>query len=93
MISCRLSSTRPTSTIKRSANALLFMSEDDDWLAKRKENAGMMPAIVGRPEEMAGIVEQYEKAGVDELILPDFTLGALDRKLESYDRFIDAARA
>ena len=77
------------------SNALLFMSEDDDWLAKRKENAAQvpMPAIIGRPEEMAGVVKQYEAAGVDELIIPDFTLGPLDRKLKAYDTFLAAARA
>jgi F420-dependent oxidoreductase-like protein len=83
---------RDPNEIQRSANALLFMSDDDDWLAKRKANAAMMPSIIGRPEEMAGIVDEYAKAGVDELIVPDFTLGPLDRKLAAYDSFLAAVR-
>ena len=83
---------RDPKEIKRSANALLFMSDDEDWLAKRREGAGNipMPNIIGRPEEMAEVVHRYEEAGVDELILPDFTLGPLDRKLATYDQFLAA---
>ena len=31
---------------------------------------------------------KHEEAGVDELIVPDFTLGPLDRKIKTLDTFI-----
>ena len=35
------------------------------------------------------MVAAYAAAGLDELIVPDFTLGSGARKLEALDRFID----
>ncbi len=86
---------RDPSEIKHSAQGLLFMSEDKAWVDQMREAQMPMPKIVGVPDEMAGIVKQYAAAGVDELIIPDFTLGAdgLDAKLAAYDTFIAAARA
>jgi F420-dependent oxidoreductase-like protein len=79
---------RDASAIQRSAVALLFLSDD----------AGFIEKVTSRPSDrtIAGNVEQvretivaYRDAGVDELIVPDFTLGAMQQKLETYDRFIE----
>ena len=35
------------------------------------------------------MIAAYREAGVDELIVPDFTLGPMAQKLETYDRFIE----
>ena len=86
---------RDPKLIKHSAQALLFMSEDEEFLTKRRESANQMPmpTIIGSPDDMAGIVRRYADAGVDELIVPDFTLGPTDQKLAAYDTFLAAARA
>ena len=34
------------------------------------------------------MVAAYRDAGVDELIVPDFNLGPLQRKLDTFDRFL-----
>lgn len=77
---------RDPRSIQRSAVALLFMSEDQSFLERMR--GGGRPAIVGTPEEVKEIVRAYEEAGVDELIIPDFTLGDQARKIETIETFI-----
>jgi F420-dependent oxidoreductase-like protein len=79
---------RDPKTIKRTAVALLFMSEDATFL-ERMRNADMQQAaIIGTPDEVKQTVADYEAAGVDELIVPDFTLGPKDQKIATLDTFI-----
>jgi len=79
---------RDPKEIKRTAVALLFMSEDNAYLEKMRDSAGERASIIGTPAEVREIVADYEATGVDELIVPDFTLGPRDRKIETLDRFI-----
>ncbi len=46
------------------------------------------PKIVGNADEVREIVRAYRDAGVDELIVPDFTLGPMSQKRATLDRFI-----
>ena len=47
---------RDPSTIKRSANALLFLSEDEGWVNERRGmDVGPAAAIVGTPAEVVEI--------------------------------------
>ena len=41
-----------------------------------------------RVAEVRDTVAQYRAIGVDELIVPDFTLGAMPQKIATLDRFI-----
>ncbi len=81
---------RDPAEIKHSANALLFLSEDEAWLAsKRSSDTGRGDAVViGTPAEVVEIVKRYVDAGVDELIIPDFTLGSLPRRKDTCDLFM-----
>lgn len=79
---------RDPKEIRRSAVALLFMSEDETVLASGKAAAVQRPAIVGTPDEVRDIVQAYADAGVDELIVPDFTLGPTAAKLATLDTFM-----
>lgn len=79
---------RDPSEVQRSAVALLFMNQDRSALDKIRELKMPNPAIIGTPEEVRDVVQAYEAAGVDELIVPDFTLGAMDQKLATLDTFI-----
>jgi len=45
-------------------------------------------AIIGTADEVRETVAQYKALGVDELIVPDFTLGGMPQKLATLDRFI-----
>jgi alkanesulfonate monooxygenase SsuD/methylene tetrahydromethanopterin reductase-like flavin-dependent oxidoreductase (luciferase family) len=81
---------RDAADIRVSTQAALFLSTDTHWLAQRREQpAGRFPMIIGTPAEVREIVGQYEAAGADELIVPDFTLGSAARKKDTCDLFIE----
>jgi F420-dependent oxidoreductase-like protein len=80
---------RDPATITRSTQAMMFLSEDEEWLAgKRAQDAGR-PMIVGTPDEVTEIVAGYRDAGVDELIVPDWNMGPVGRTCDTYDLFIE----
>ena len=79
---------RPTRAIQRSAVALLFLTDDRDLALKLRSRPIDRPSIIGNVDEVREIVREYREAGVDELIVPDFTLGPRDQKLATLDRFI-----
>jgi alkanesulfonate monooxygenase SsuD/methylene tetrahydromethanopterin reductase-like flavin-dependent oxidoreductase (luciferase family) len=77
---------RDPSTIRRSAQALIQLSTnkpsqptDPRW------KASGMPTIAGGVEEVTAAIADYASAGLDEFIVPDFTFGPLERKLEMLD--------
>ncbi len=65
---------RDPAEIHRSAQALVFVSEDTAWLERFRGVELERPTIVGTPEEVVDLVAAYRDAGVDELIVPDFTM-------------------
>lgn len=79
---------RDAGTIRKSAQALVFMGEDPDWLASMRERPSPMATMVGTPSELRDQVAAYADAGVDELIIPDFTLGEGDTKKRAMDTLI-----
>jgi len=78
---------RDPAEIRRSTQALLFLSDDEEWLGRIRERDIGRAAIIGTPAEVVDVVGAYRDAGVDELIVPDFTLGTGARRLETLDRF------
>jgi alkanesulfonate monooxygenase SsuD/methylene tetrahydromethanopterin reductase-like flavin-dependent oxidoreductase (luciferase family) len=79
---------RDVTEIRTSTNALLFLSTDAGWLAQFRDRDMGRPVIVGTPAEVVDIVAAYGAAGVDELIVPDFTMPDPARKRETFDLFI-----
>ncbi|MEM7220806.1 MAG: TIGR03560 family F420-dependent LLM class oxidoreductase [Pseudomonadota bacterium] len=79
---------RDPNSIQRSAVALLFMSDDPEFVKKMKAADLQQAAVIGSVDEVAEIVRQYEAIGVDELIVPDFTLGPREQKIATLDAFI-----
>jgi F420-dependent oxidoreductase-like protein len=76
---------RNPADIQRSAVALMFLTDDEKFA--QKMNAGEQAAIAGNVNQVQDIVGAYQAAGVDELIVPDFTMGA--DKLEILDKLIN----
>ena len=70
---------RDPATIARSTQALLYMSTDESWLKRHRDRDSARPRLVGTPAEVADQVGQYQEAGVDELIIPDWTMGPASR--------------
>jgi F420-dependent oxidoreductase-like protein len=80
---------RDPAEIARSAQALLFLSDDPAFLERvRSAGAGGRATIAGTVDEVRAVVASFAEAGLDELIIPDFTLGSRDRKLATLDTFI-----
>lgn len=80
---------RDPSEITRSAQGLLFVTDDEASAARMRERDIGRAALVGTPDQLVEIVADYRDAGVDELIVPDFTLPAGAAKHEVMDRFIE----
>ncbi len=79
---------RDPAAIQRSAVALLFMT-DTEAEAKAITDRGLpRPSMVGTPSQLRDQMQAYVDAGVDEVIVPDFTLGAGSAKDEALDRFL-----
>ena len=79
---------RDATEIRRSAQGLLFLSTDESFVAKMRERDLGRASIVGTPAEVQEIVGAYVEAGVDELIIPDFTLGDPQRRQDTLDLFL-----
>jgi F420-dependent oxidoreductase-like protein len=80
---------RDAGTIARSAQALLFLGDDAGWLERMRQSSGGRPAIIGTVDEVREVVAAYAEAGVDELIVPDFTLGEPARRRDTLDAFLE----
>jgi alkanesulfonate monooxygenase SsuD/methylene tetrahydromethanopterin reductase-like flavin-dependent oxidoreductase (luciferase family) len=79
---------RDPSTIRRSTQALLFMSDDISWLDRRRGEQVDEPRLIGIPAEILDQVGAYADAGVDELIIPDWTMGSVSRRRDTCDQFM-----
>lgn len=81
---------RDPGAIHVSTQALLYLSTDEAWVREQREQSPAGPPVIaGTPREVADIVARYREAGADELIIPDGTLGSLDRKKETCDLFMN----
>jgi F420-dependent oxidoreductase-like protein len=81
---------RDPKEISRSAVALLFLSDDEAFIKRVTEDAKRV-VIAGNITKVQDTVAAYKEAGVDELIVPDWTMGSGDHgaKREILDRFIE----
>jgi len=77
---------RNPTEIRRSTQAMVFLSKDEKWLERHRGPAGR-PVLVGTPAEMVEQVGAYREAGVDELIVPDWTMGEADRASDTLALF------
>ena len=80
---------RDPKEITTSTQALTFVLPDDtkaDDLARR---VAPRPCIAGTPGRIAEQVAAYAAVGVDELIVPDFTLGTGEQRADALDAIIE----
>lgn len=84
---------RDPADIHRTAVALLFLSEDQKFLDQMRSRTLAQPAIIGNANEVRDIIGEYHTAGVDELIIPDFTMGTGNtaQKRDTLDSFLNQA--
>ncbi len=80
---------RDPASIKRSAQALVLLTDDPAKATAFLESTGGRPAIGGTTGAVAEAVDAWQAAGLDEVIVPDFTLGRGNRKLDRMDAIIE----
>ncbi|MFT5209880.1 MAG: F420-dependent oxidoreductase-like protein [Flavobacterium sp.] len=82
---------RDPAEIQRSAVALLFLSDDEAFVKKMNASKEGPAKIAGSVSQLRDIIGAYRDIGVNELIVPDFTLGPNDnqQKLDTLDCFIE----
>lgn len=80
---------RDPAAIERSAAVLVYLSDDRALVKRIREQPQARPSIAGNAAELGEIIGDYARAGVDELIVPDFHMEAGTAKTEFLDRFIE----
>jgi len=77
---------RDPRSIRRSAQALVLITEDAERAARARSSG--RPVIAGSEREIREALEAYARAGVDEFIVPDFNFPPdLEEKRAILDRF------
>ena len=80
---------RDPATIQRSAAVLVYLSDDRELVKRIRVEPQARPSIAGTSSELADIVAEYLRAGVDELIVPGFHMEPGTAKTDFLDRFIE----
>ena len=83
---------RDPASVERSCQALWFVT-DDVARAEQLIAGAPMPAIGGPSARLAEAVAGWRDVGVDEVIVPDFTLGTGTERLDRMDTIINDVAA
>lgn len=84
---------RDPASIERSCQALVFVTDDRARAAELVDLVAPRAAVGGPPERFAEVVAGWVDAGVDEVVVPDFTLGRGSERRERMDLLLEAARS
>jgi alkanesulfonate monooxygenase SsuD/methylene tetrahydromethanopterin reductase-like flavin-dependent oxidoreductase (luciferase family) len=80
--------------IRRSAQALLFLTDDRDEIARVRDAGLPMPALIGGAHEIADRLAAYAAAGVDEFLVNERSFsGDTAARIDTMDRILEVARA
>lgn len=79
---------RDPADVQRSSVALVFLCDTEADAAALKERPLGRPTVIGTAAQLQDEMAAYVAAGVDEFIVPDFTLGTGAKKDETLDRFL-----
>ena len=78
---------RDPGSIRRSVQAMFFVVDDQSTVDKLRKIAPADRSVIGNSEHIAETISEYESMGFDEVIVPDFTLGATHaERIEKYER-------
>jgi alkanesulfonate monooxygenase SsuD/methylene tetrahydromethanopterin reductase-like flavin-dependent oxidoreductase (luciferase family) len=79
---------RDPATIWKSTQALVFMSDNEDFAAKVKGGDMGPRSIIGSNDQLVEEIARYAELGFDEVIVPDFTLGrSAAERAANYEQF------
>lgn len=78
---------RDPGTLHRSVQALFFLVDDESVAQKILGSAPADRSVAGGPTVISEAIARYVEAGFDEIIFPDFTLGAdAEARRSTYER-------
>ena len=76
---------RDINTMRKSVQALFFVTPDEASAEKLKTKVPMERSIVGTTSQIVDAIGQYVDQGFDEVCVPDFTLGgSAAQRLDAY---------
>ena len=79
---------RDPSTIWKSAQALVFMTDNEEFANNIKGGDMGERSIIGSNDRLVDEIGRYAELGFDEVIVPDFTLGgSSDERVANYRQF------
>jgi hypothetical protein len=78
---------REPGEVRRSTQAMLLMSDDPAQVERLRPAGPNLPVMAGTSADVRTVVAEYQSAGVDELIVPDWNLGPLDTKKAVLEQF------
>jgi F420-dependent oxidoreductase-like protein len=81
---------RDPASIRRSAQALVLLTDDRAKADRFVDRAGGRAAVAGTIDDVVAAVAAWQGVGLDEVIVPDFTLGTGAARLERMDAIIEA---
>jgi len=85
---------RDPASIRRSAQALVMMSDDEQQLSRWRAEAVPVPRIVGTPLQVAEVMAGYADIGLDEFIVSERPLGRdAGERRDKMDRFLEEVAA
>jgi alkanesulfonate monooxygenase SsuD/methylene tetrahydromethanopterin reductase-like flavin-dependent oxidoreductase (luciferase family) len=79
---------RDPKSLHRSTQALLFLGPDGAEKAQRALERGARAAIGGTSAQITDVIGQFAEAGVDEFIVPYFTLGSVEQQKDAHDQLM-----
>lgn len=75
-------------SLHTSVQAMFFLTEDDDQIAKIKASETGERSVAGSIDHIVATIGEYAELGFDEVIVPDFTLGKTrEERFDAYHRF------
>jgi alkanesulfonate monooxygenase SsuD/methylene tetrahydromethanopterin reductase-like flavin-dependent oxidoreductase (luciferase family) len=80
---------RDPSTIARSAQALVMLTDDESRAAELVQAVAPRAVVAGPASRLAEVVAGWQAVGVDEVIVPDFVLGSGSRRRDAMDEIIE----
>jgi alkanesulfonate monooxygenase SsuD/methylene tetrahydromethanopterin reductase-like flavin-dependent oxidoreductase (luciferase family) len=80
---------RDPGEIATSTQALTFVLDDDGKADELEAAMGLRPAMAGTPARLTERIAAWRDLGVDEVIVPDFTLGTGAQRADALDTIIE----
>ena len=78
---------RDPATMRRSAQAMVFLVDDDATRDTMRSKVPEGRSLVGGPSELIDLLGEYVEAGLHEFAVPDFTLGRTpEQRRDTFER-------